>query len=98
MAQRRENMVIENTPIPEIATSSEFGGMHFFEPLLQEVFELLFWTCRQRSLSLLIEHLIEGHIRFCLCFEVALPGFAILQDDLRNPFFASLALWAAKHG
>ncbi len=72
--------------------------MHFFKPLLQEVFELLFGPCRQRSLSLLIEHLIEGYIRFRLCFEVALPGVTILQDDLRNPFFPTLALRTAKYG
>src|SRR5712691_2820958 len=97
MTQCRENMVIENTPIPEIATYSECGGMHFFKPLLQEVLELLFWTRRQCAMPLLIKHLIARNLCLSLRLVVTLFGFPVFQDDLCNPLFP-FAVLALKHG
>src|SRR5215831_3610185 len=61
------------------------------------LFHGLIFFSNQRSMPLLIEHLIESIGCFFLRVEVALLRFAIFQDDLRYPLFA-LAIFALKDG
>src|SRR5260370_40932870 len=96
-AERGENMVVEGSSIPQLAAQAEFGCMHFFKPLFQKICKLLFWTRRQHSSLLLIEHVVQRYCCLALGGKVALPGLTILQDELRHPWFP-FAVLTLEHG
>src|SRR5712691_8700685 len=71
--------------------------MHILYPMLQLLFHSLIFFRDQRSVSLLVEHLVECGSCLALSVVIALFRFAILQDELRDPLFP-LAILALEYG
>src|SRR5260370_19217825 len=86
MYKGRQNMFVKGTTIRKIGAVPNFCLMDC-EPAFEVLCDGLVTLCDQRSLSLLIEHCVKRVSRFFLCAEVALPGFAMLEEDLCDPLF-----------
>src|SRR5258708_25612278 len=97
MSEPWDDMLVDKFAILDVCTFSDFTLMHILNPVFNQLLHGLVSLCDQCSLALRIEHLVKGPSCFSLGVAVALPGFAIVQDDLRHPLFA-FAIGALKDG
>src|SRR5712691_9646363 len=96
MPKCRQDMVVQDTTIFDVATGTNGGSVYLLKPVFHKLLHGLIFLSDECPASLLVEHVVEGFIRFFLRVEVALLRFAVFQDNLRNPLF-SLALLASEH-
>ncbi len=86
MSKGRQNVFVKGTAIRKIGAVPNFCLVDC-EPAFEVLCDGLIFLCDQRSLSLLIEHCVKRLTRLFLCAEVALLGFAMLEEDLCDPLF-----------
>src|SRR5712692_11688869 len=96
MSKCRQDMVVQDTTIFDVATGTNGGSVYLLKPVFHKLLHGLIFLSNKCPTSLLIEHVVERFIRLFLRVEVALLRFAILQDNLRYPLL-SPALRASEH-
>src|SRR5437763_3430 len=96
MSKCRQDMVVQDTTIFDVATGTNSRPVYLLKPVFHKLLYGLIFLSDEGPTSLLIKHVVERFIRLFLCVEVALLRFAVFQDNLRNPLF-SFAFRASEH-